>query len=654
MSRKILCYILLFITFYNTDVKAQENTETILDLEIRMLERYSKISPNIITSSSTDAYEALKSILDTLDEKHLVGATPAIIIDGLISNAKARKDTIMAITHLADLRNRVYRELQQEISNSFYYGMNTVTSNKWIGESELAMGIFRNNAMQLLLWSPNEATTQFAYEALMHNKGLSLAADNNFKFMAIESGNKEIKSLYRRLIRAQQTYDELFSKYTSDFAKYKDEFDDELCDFPRLKKLRTVIPQIKDSIFDIANTDYLYINKFFISWKQIQDKLSDNEICIEFSEIKLDSLNSRYVALLIDKSHPYPQFFNLCNKESIKNVDVKQDNGLNKLFEQIWEPMMEALKNKDKIYFSPDGLLYSLPLEYALPNKTLCRISNSKELLKLNDSKDHLNIVAYGGLDYDSKETPLNDSHSISRGTSSSGVIRGVRGSLPGSLAEVEKIKGIVTRKNNTTIRIYKGKEGTEESFYKLEDSNFNILHISTHGFYYTPEDIEERKSEKNKYSFIDFNNENLEASLMTHSGLLLSGANHVLRGENIPKGSEDGVLTAKEIADTNLSFCDMVVLSACQSGLGIITTEGVYGLQLGFKKAGVHTILMSLWDVDDNATQILLVEFYRQLLAGVSAHNSLKIAQQHLRQQGLNYQNPYYWAGFIPLDALN
>ena len=136
-----------------------------------MLERYSKISPNIITSSSTDAYEALKSILDTLDEKHLVGATPAIIIDGLISNAKARKDTIMAITHLADLRNRVYRELQQEISNSFYYGMNTVTSNKWIGESELAMGIFRNNAMQLLLWSPNEATTQFAYEALMHNKG---------------------------------------------------------------------------------------------------------------------------------------------------------------------------------------------------------------------------------------------------------------------------------------------------------------------------------------------------------------------------------------------------------------------------------------------------------------------------------------------------
>lgn len=654
MKKNFLFYILLFIMLFNSEAQAQEATENSLDLMIRIGERWSSTIAKAETTSSPKMYKELKSVLDSLDENNIVGIMPTITLSEMISNTKAREDTIMALTHLADLRNRTYRKLEKDISNSFNYGLGhiTPTSNQWIGESALTMPIFRNKAMELLVGSPNEATTQFAYEALMHTKGMRLMADNNFKFMAIESGNKEIMSLYNKLIRTQQTYDELFSEYSSNFNKYKDEFDDELCDFPRLKNLRTAIPEIKDSIFDIANTDHSYIKKFFTSWIQIRNKLSDNEACIEFAEVANNSGNSHIIALLIDNSCSYPRYYDLCDKEDIKNIDATREDGLAKIYEKIWKPMTEALKKKEKIYFSPDGILYSLPIEYCLQDKTLCRITSSKELIRTDVFPKRLDIVAYGGLDYDLGETLSDDTQSKTRGTSTSDITRGIKEALPGSFVEVGEIEKMAKRQSNTSVIVYKGKEGTEESFYKLENSKFNILHISTHGFYYTPEEVKDRECDKTKYSFMDFDNKSLDAD-MTHTGLLFSGANKALRGENIPKGCEDGILTAKEIADTNLSSCDMVVLAACRSGLGAATPEGIYGLQRGFKKAGTRTILMTLWDVDDKATQLFSVEFYKQLMSGASPQNALKVAQQHIRQQGEDYGLPYYWAGFILLDAL-
>ena len=120
-------------------------------------------------------------------------------------------------------------------------------------------------------------------------------------------------------------------------------------------------------------------------------------------------------------------------------------------------------------------------------------------------------------------------------------------------------------------------------------------------------------------------------------------------------KEEDDGILTALEISQMDLHGLDLVVLSACETALGDISYEGVYGLQRGFKKAGANTILMSLDKVDDEATRILMVEFYKKLMAGKSKHQSLKDAQHHLRQvENGKYDNPKYWASFIMLDGLN
>ena len=100
-----------------------------------------------------------------------------------------------------------------------------------------------------------------------------------------------------------------------------------------------------------------------------------------------------------------------------------------------------------------------------------------------------------------------------------------------------------------------------------------------------------------------------------------------------------------------NLGNVDMVVMSACQSGLGETFGEGVFGLQRGFKLAGANTLLMSLWKVDDEATRILMTEFYHYFLSGKSKCESLYLAQQHLRS---THPEPEYWAAFILLDGLN
>ena len=157
-----------------------------------------------------------------------------------------------------------------------------------------------------------------------------------------------------------------------------------------------------------------------------------------------------------------------------------------------------------------------------------------------------------------------------------------------------------------------------------------------------------------------------VEDKALCRSGLFLAGAKNVFRGDSLPDGVDDGVLTAKEISEMDLRSMDMVVLSACQTGLGdIISGEGVFGLQRGFKKAGAKTILMSLWEVDDLVTQMLMIEFYKNYCQGIDKQGidkqgikreSLRQAQKTVREYKDHNGNrifykPYYWAGFIMLD---
>jgi CHAT domain-containing protein len=146
-------------------------------------------------------------------------------------------------------------------------------------------------------------------------------------------------------------------------------------------------------------------------------------------------------------------------------------------------------------------------------------------------------------------------------------------------------------------------------------------------------------------------NQKALPVDPLSRCGLLLAGANIALSGQqkDLPEGVQDGILTAKEISLLDLTHTQIAVLSACETGRGEITAEGVFGLQRALKQAGVATIIMSLWPVDDAATQLLMQEFYQNWIkANLNKNQAFAQAQKTVQAK---YPSPEYWAGFILLD---
>ncbi|MGZ4881230.1 MAG: CHAT domain-containing protein [Halobacteriota archaeon] len=175
------------------------------------------------------------------------------------------------------------------------------------------------------------------------------------------------------------------------------------------------------------------------------------------------------------------------------------------------------------------------------------------------------------------------------------------------------------------------------------------ILHLATHGFFLKNQKLNTRRRFKRSGSadqmFDRITAAGIENPLL-RSGLLLAGINTWLKGGSVPSEAGDGILTAEEVSGMDLTDTDLVVLSACQTGLGEVKTgEGVFGLRRAFMLAGAKTLVMSLWKVDDEATKELMVDFYDRILDGEGRADALRNAQLAIKEK---YPDPYYWGAFI------
>ena len=173
-----------------------------------------------------------------------------------------------------------------------------------------------------------------------------------------------------------------------------------------------------------------------------------------------------------------------------------------------------------------------------------------------------------------------------------------------------------------------------------MSGKGIKIIHLATHGFYYTPSVVEE----------VGYFHSKQTTDPLSHCGLILTSGNNAWKGSPVPEGSEDGILLGEEIARMDLTDTDFVVLSACNTALGDISPDGITGLRKAFKRAGVKTLLMTLDRVDDKATCTFMTEFYRLLFSGVERHEAFKGAVNYLRGSE-HYSSPKYWAPFIMLD---
>lgn len=404
-------------------------------------------------------------------------------------------------------------------------------------------------------------------------------------------------------------------------------------------------------------------------WREIQNVLEDNDMAIEFINFRNIQGHDIYYAIALTSKSIYPNIYPLFSDFEFEDLKIGNEQIYKNpiMYDLIIRPI-EIYGDIKNIYFSPSGILNTIAIENLIDwtggrtneKWNMYRLSSTRELVQnhknIKEVLDSNTTLIYGDLNYDCSLTsnePANNTL-LKIYDRFRGVNRARVNPLQFSRPEIDSIANIASIHNWTPV-ILSGDEGTEESFKQLSNEPFKTIHFSTHGFYYSDQRIEEEGlKDDSKYSFlfkdVPVDSEDLA---MTRSALVMSGGNNIMRGIDIPINREDGLLTAMEISNLSLRSCDLVSLSACETALGKVSGEGVFGLQRGFKIAGVQSILMSLWEVDDEATQILMTNFYKNYLDGMSKQQALQEAQKAVRETP-GFEDPEYWAAFILLDALN
>jgi CHAT domain-containing protein len=339
----------------------------------------------------------------------------------------------------------------------------------------------------------------------------------------------------------------------------------------------------------------------------------------------------------------------------------------NPLYHLVWQPFDQLLKGVKTVYYSPAGLINLISLAALPVNGTAC-LAEKYDLVRMGSTRDLVspaekslitNAVVYGGINYDTllpaaiakAGSPGNTSAGAMPGEIAfNGAVRAGFGYLPGTLQEAQTIAGSLTGKGikSTTLT---GLEAREETFTALSGASSapSLIHISTHGFY-LPDTISVKNRKNVLYSPAGEIQFRYSEDPLQRSGLLMAGANLTWKGLPRPQGTEDGILTAREVSNMNLSNTRLAVLSACQTGLGDVKgSEGVEGLERGFKMAGVRNIVMSLWQVPDKETTEFMTNFYKSWLEGLEFHEAFRTTQVAMRKK--YPQEPFKWAGFVMVE---
>ncbi|MBY0435363.1 MAG: CHAT domain-containing protein [Cyclobacteriaceae bacterium] len=285
------------------------------------------------------------------------------------------------------------------------------------------------------------------------------------------------------------------------------------------------------------------------------------------------------------------------------------------------------------IYFSPDGVYNQINLEsiptpdgkYVIDNSNIVMVSNTKDLYIRKVKKKTASTAAANSASMFGNPTFYLTASTRRDWTE-----------LPGTEKEINELQQLLKQKGWKTDE-YMENTASEEQVKALD--NPRIFHIATHGFYAKAEDPSLQKD-------LTENEAMMAENPLMKSGLLLRGAGDVLAKTKYNYNMESGVLTSYEAMSLNLDKTDLVVLSACETGLGEISNgEGVYGLQRAFFVAGAKVLIMSMFKVDDEATQKLILNFYRKWLTTGNLRQSFIDAKKELR---VEYPDPFDWGAFM------
>ncbi len=460
------------------------------------------------------------------------------------------------------------------------------------------------------------------YTYQLATKALLLNASNKTRQQILSSGDPALINEYQSWLDAKENLSYLYSMSKAELAEQKINLDSiERATNAKEKNLSASSNAFKSGYTNAA-----------VSWKDVQLALAPEDAAVEiiqlikFNKVKTDTV--QYVALVLTKEMSMPEMVLLKNGNLLEKRYrayyancIKSKIADEQSYKQYWEEIDKKTGMKKNIFVSQDGVYSQLNIStfrlpdgtYLLDKKNIQLVSNSKDIIKLKTAaiaSTSLTAVVVGN------------------------PIFGTEGSiapLPATKVEIESIK-IQLAAKGYKVSTYVQAEATEQNVRKI--SNPKILHIATHGFF-----IKEAQTEEDKTMGVG--SEHSALNPMLRSGLLLANAEAAIDGK-----SEYGVLTAYEVMNLNLDKTEIVVMSACETGLGDVKNgEGVYGLQRAFLVAGADALVMSLWKVNDEATQKLMSSFYKNYLLLNNKEKAFKAAQSELK---LIYKDPYYWGAFV------
>lgn len=485
------------------------------------------------------------------------------------------------------------------------------------------------------------------YNLQLSTKALLLHASNKVRNRILNSSNPELIDNYQKWTEMKEMLSKYLSFSTEELSAQNISIENISNEINQLEKY---LSQQSESFADEIDSEV-------IKWNQIAAQLEPSEAAVEILRIKKRYISDSimYVALIVKPANTIPEYVVLNEGTHLESRyfnyyrnAIKFTVGDEISYQQFWAPIDAKLHGIETVFASADGVYNKINIntlfdpkenKYVIDEYNVRSVSNTKEIVGAHQSIDNSDNIAavFGFPDFN---IGLEDDFSAAGKTRASrfGFSENIP-ELPGTDTEVNELNKLLSN-NGWQTSLFTREKASETQIKQVNSPK--LMHVATHGFFMPDIDYEEETD----YGLY-FNDQNYNP--LFRSGLLLAGAaNSIYKEKQLD--DQDGILTAYEAMNLDLDQTSLVVLSACETGVGEVKNgEGVYGLQRAFIVAGAESVIMSLWQVDDYTTQRLMILFYENWLSGQNKFEAFKNASKKLKEE---FKDPYHWGAFVILGV--